>query len=149
MPITSERASAAGNACRTLAAALLLAHLAGTPAHAQDAAELVDHTLTGTNQSGDTWAAYYAPDGSLYTLNSSTGASFVDDYTVEGGRLCYPSEEFGTRCWDVRVEGNLVTVASEERGSFTEWTMRPGDPLGLQASEQSLCVRTQFDSECA
>lgn len=121
------------------------ASLSTESAYAQDAVELIGHTLTGASPSGDEWAAYYAPDGTLYSLNGSTGERFVDSYTVRSGQLCYPSEG---RCWDVIVAGDQVTVTSEERGSATSWTMQAGDSLGLVEGASGICPHTHDSSKC-
>lgn len=150
MPIASHRVSRARPARQAIAAALSVMPLLAGPALAQDAAQLVDQTLTGTNPNGDNWAAYYAPDGTLYTLNSTAGISFVESYEIRDGQLCYLAvENFPTQCWDVRVDADQVIVSSEERGSFTQWTLRPGDPLNLQEPHQTVCVPSEADANCA
>ena len=129
-----------------LALATLLLGLSPTSAPAQDAADLVGHTLTGTSPDGPEWAAYYASDGTLYTLNAASGERFIESFSVEGGRLCYPQDD---RCWSVRIESDQVTVSSEERGSHSAWTLQPGDPLDLVAQAERACVHSHDGSDCA
>lgn len=128
-----------------LGPAILFLAVGATAALAQDAAGLVDHTLLGTSPDGAEWGAYYAPDGTLYTMNTTTGERFVEAFSVEDGRLCYPQDD---RCWDVSIDGDEAKVSSTERGSLTTWTLQPGDTLDLVARADRACVHSHDGSDC-
>jgi hypothetical protein len=76
---------------------------------------LVGNTITGEYDDGDTWAAYYAPDGWVHGFDAKTGLS-MGKYAFQGDLVCY---DYGRKdynyCTQISLIGDQVNFVRKGR----------------------------------